>query len=184
MLACPVDAGRCALLRTEIDHDIMFLHDDLDRQFMKEALSLAREATLIGEVPIAALLVQDGLVIARAHNLRETNQDPTAHAELLAIREAARQTNSWRLTESTLYVTLEPCTMCIGAIVLARIPRLVFGALDPKAGACGSIMDIPPEPKLNHHVDVVGGLCAEESQALLQEFFRGLRREAAQRKSG
>lgn len=162
----------------------MPLHDDLDRQFMHEALSLARKATLIGEVPIAALLVRDGVVIARAHNLRETDQDPTAHAELLAIREAANELKSWRLTGTTIYVTLEPCCMCIGAIVLARIPRLVFGALDPKAGACGSIMDIPPEPKLNHRVDVVGGLCAEESQALLQDFFRGLRKDAAQRRLG
>ncbi len=180
----PVDTGRSAPTLAGIHHDTMPLPDEVDRQFMQEALSLARKATLIGEVPIAALLVRDGVVIARAHNLRETDQDPTAHAELLVIREAARQTNSWRLTESTLYVTLEPCTMCIGAIVLARIPRLVFGALDPKAGACGSIMDIPSEPRLNHRVDVVGGLCAEESQALLQDFFRGLRKEAAQKKSG
>lgn len=150
---------------------------------MQQALALARDASLIGEVPIAAMLVRDGLVIAKGHNLRETDQDPTAHAELLVIREAARQTKSWRLTESTLYVTLEPCTMCIGAIVLARIPRLVFGALDPKAGACGSIMNIPPEPMLNHRVDVVGGVCAEESQALLQDFFRALRKEAAQKRS-
>lgn len=161
----------------------MPLHDDLDRHFMQQALALARDASLIGEVPIAAMLVRDGLVIAKGHNLRETDQDPTAHAELLVIREAARQTKSWRLTESTLYVTLEPCTMCIGAIVLARIPRLVFGALDPKAGACGSIMNIPPEPMLNHRVDVVGGVCAEESQALLQDFFRALRKEAAQKRS-
>ncbi|MBA5872499.1 MAG: tRNA-specific adenosine deaminase [Nitrospira sp. CR2.1] len=159
----------------------MSVHDDLDRHFMQQALALAREAPLIGEVPIAALLVRDDLVIAGAHNLRETDQDPTAHAELLAIRAAARQTRSWRLTDSTLYVTLEPCTMCIGAIVLARIPRLVFGALDPKAGACGSIMNIPPEPMLNHRVEVVGGVCAEESQMLLQDFFRSLRKAAAQK---
>lgn len=180
----PIVRTRCVLSLTGITHDTMSLPDDLDRQFMQEALSLAREAPLIGEVPIAALLVRDGVVIARAHNLRETVQDPTAHAELLVIREAAKQMNSWRLTESTLYVTLEPCCMCIGAIVLARISRLVFGAFDPKAGACGSIMDIPPEPRLNHRVDVVGGLCAEDSQALLQDFFRGLRRDAAQRRSG
>ncbi len=155
----------------------------LDIQFMQQALALARQAPLIDEVPIAALIVREGIVIAQAHNLRETDQDPTAHAELLAIREAARQMKSWRLTESTLYVTLEPCCMCIGAIVLARIPRLVFGALDPKAGACGSIMNIPPEPKLNHRVDVLGGVCAEESQALLQDFFRELRKDAAQKKS-
>ncbi len=150
------------------------LHD-LDTHFMQQALTLARSAASIGEVPIAALLVRDGIVIAEAHNLRETKQDPTAHAEVIAIREGARQTNSWRLIDTTLYVTLEPCTMCIGAIVLARIPRLVFGATDPKAGACGSIMNIPPEPRLNHRVEVVEGVCAEESQVLLQDFFRRLR---------
>jgi tRNA(adenine34) deaminase len=158
------------------------LHD-LDTHFMQQALTLARSAASIGEVPIAALLVRDGIVIAEAHNLRETKQDPTAHAEVIAIREGARQTNSWRLIDTTLYVTLEPCTMCIGAIVLARIPRLVFGATDPKAGACGSIMNIPPEPRLNHRVEVVEGVCAEESQALLQDFFRRLRRESAQRET-
>jgi tRNA(adenine34) deaminase len=158
------------------------LHD-LDTHFMQQALTLARSAASIGEVPIAALLVRDGIVIAEAHNLRETKQDPTAHAEVIAIREGARQTNSWRLIDTTLYVTLEPCTMCIGAIVLARIPRLVFGATDPKAGACGSIMNIPPEPRLNHRVEVVEGVCAEESQALLQDFFRRLRRESAPRET-
>ncbi len=158
------------------------LHD-LDTHFMQQALTLARSAASIGEVPIAALLVRDGIVIAEAHNLRETKQDPTAHAEVIAIREGARQTNSWRLIDTTLYVTLEPCTMCIGAIVLARIPRLVFGATDPKAGACGSIMNIPPEPRLNHRVEVVEGVCAEDSQALLQDFFRRLRRESAQRET-
>jgi tRNA(adenine34) deaminase len=152
--------------------------DELDHHFMQQALALARAAPLIGEVPIAALLVRDGLVIAEAHNRRETQQDPTAHAELMVIQEGARQMKSWRLTDTTLYVTLEPCTMCIGAIVLARIPRLVFGTADPKAGACGSIMNIPLEPRLNHRVDVVGGLCAEESQSLLQEFFRQLRTDA------
>lgn len=157
--------------------------DDLDRHFMQQALTLARSATLIGEVPIAALLVQEGIVIAEAHNLRETRQDPTAHAELIAIQESARRTNSWRLTGTTLYVTLEPCAMCIGAVVLARITRLVFGATDPKAGACGSIMNIPSEPRLNHHVEVAGGLFAEESQALLQDFFRQLRKGALPREN-
>lgn len=157
--------------------------DEFDYRFMQQALTLARAAPLIGEVPIAALLVHDGLVIAEAHNRRETQQDPTAHAELMVIQEGARQTKSWRLTGTTLYVTLEPCIMCIGAIVLARIPRLVFGATDPKAGACGSIMNIPPEPRLNHRVEVVGGLCAEESQSLLQEFFRQLRRDPTRREN-
>lgn len=157
--------------------------DDLDRHFMQQALTLASSATLIGEVPIAALLVQEGIVIAEAHNLRETRQDPTAHAELIAIQESARRTNSWRLTGTTLYVTLEPCAMCIGAIVLARITRLVFGATDPKAGACGSIMNIPSEPRLNHRVEVARGLFAEESQALLQDFFRQLRKGALPREN-
>ena len=150
---------------------------------MQQALTLARSAPLIGEVPIAALLVRDGIVIAEAHNHRETRQDPTAHAELIVIQEAARRTHSWRLTETTLYVTLEPCTMCIGAIVLARIPRLVFGATDPKAGACGSIMNIPLEPRLNHRVEVIGGVLAGESQTILQDFFRQLRQEAIRREN-
>jgi tRNA(adenine34) deaminase len=157
--------------------------DEFDHRFMQRALTLARAAPLIGEVPIAAILVRDGFVIAEAHNRRETQQDPTAHAELMVIQEAARQTNSWRLIGTTLYVTLEPCAMCIGAIVLARIPRLVFGATDPKAGACGSIMNIPPEPRLNHHVEVRGGLCAEDSRSLLQDFFRQLRRDATRREN-
>ncbi|MCS6318096.1 MAG: nucleoside deaminase [Nitrospira sp.] len=157
--------------------------NDRDISFMQQVLMLARAAPLIGEVPIAALLVHDGIVIARAHNLRETKQDPTAHAEVLVIQDAARRTGSWRLIDTTLYVTLEPCTMCIGAIVLARIPRLVFAATDPKAGACGSIMNIPPEPQLNHRVEVIGGVCAEESQSLLQEFFRQLRKDAARRET-
>ena len=157
--------------------------NDLDISFMQQALTLARAAPLIGEVPIAALLVHDDIVIAHAHNLRETRQDPTAHAEVLVIQDAARRTGSWRLIDTTLYVTLEPCTMCIGAIVLARIPRLVFAATDPKAGACGSIMNIPPEPQLNHRVEVIGGVCAEESQTLLQEFFRQLRKDAARRET-
>ena len=157
--------------------------NDLDISYMQQTLTLARSAPLIGEVPIAALLVRNGLVIAQAHNLRETKQDPTAHAEVLVIQEAAQKLGSWRLIDTTLYVTLEPCTMCIGAIVLARIPRVVFAATDPKAGACGSIMNIPPEPKLNHRVEVVAGVCAEESQLLLQEFFRQLRRNAARQDS-
>ena len=157
--------------------------DELDHRFMQQALTLARAAPLIGEVPIAALLVRDGVVIAEAQNRRETQQDPTAHAELMVIQEGAQQTKSWRLTGTTLYVTLEPCAMCIGAVILARIPRLVFGAADPKAGACGSIMDVPSVPRLNHRVEVVGGLCAEESRKILQEFFRGLRRDLSGREN-
>ena len=143
-----------------------------DSQFMELALQQARLAPLVGEVPIGAVLVSDNQVIASAHNYREISQDPTAHAEILIIRKAAEQLKTWRLTNTTLYVTLEPCPMCAGAIVQARIARLVFGAWDPKAGACGSILDIPSERRLNHRVQVTGGLREEDSRGLLQEFFR------------
>ena len=150
---------------------------DTDRTFMRLALDQATLAPTDGEVPIGAVLVRDGQVIAQARNTRETTQDPTAHAEMLIIRAAAATLQSWRLTGCTLYVTLEPCPMCAGAIVQARIARLVFGAWDPKAGACGSLMDVPAEPRLNHRVDVTGGIMEAESQRLLQEFFQ--RRRAA-----
>jgi tRNA(adenine34) deaminase len=126
----------------------------------------------VGEVPIAAILVRNNDVLAAAHNLREALQDPTAHAEMIVIRKAAQQLSSWRLTGTTLYVTLEPCPMCAGAIVQSRIARLVFGAWDPKAGACGSLFDIPADHRLNHRVDLVGGVLEKESQTLLREFFR------------
>lgn len=148
-------------------------HDD-DR-FMREALAEAGAAAALGEVPIGAVLVHEGIVLARAHNLRESRQDPTAHAELLAIREASAALGSWRLLDCTLYVTLEPCAMCAGAIVLARIPRLVFGALDPKAGACRSLFTLTQDPRLNHRVEVEAEFLAEDSQRLLQDFFRKLR---------
>lgn len=148
-----------------------------DDTFMRMALEQAALAPALGEVPIAALLVRHGQVLAMAHNLRETRQDPTAHAEILVIQEAAEKLGTWRLIDCTLYVTLEPCPMCAGAIVQSRIARTVFGAWDPKAGACGSLMDIPAEPRLNHRVIVTGGLCEIESQALLREFFRQRRRE-------
>ena len=150
-----------------------------DETFMRMALEQAALAPALGEVPIAALLVHDGQVLALAHNLRETRQDPTAHAEIVVIQEAAEKLGTWRLIDCTLYVTLEPCPMCAGAIVQSRIARAVFGAWDPKAGACGSLMDIPTDPRLNHRVTVTGGLCAIESQALLREFFRQRRRETS-----
>lgn len=143
---------------------------------MRIALEEAARATTLGEVPIAALVVQGDKILARTHNYRELWQDPTAHAETIAIRAAATALGSWRLLDTTLYVTLEPCTMCIGAIILARIPRIVFGARDPKAGACGSVFDLSSEPKLNHRVSVTGGVLEQESQALLQKFFRELRK--------
>lgn len=144
---------------------------------MRMALEEAALAPNMGEVPIAALLVLDGQVLARAHNLRESRQDPTAHAEILVIQQASVKLETWRLIGCTLYVTLEPCPMCAGAIVQSRIARTVFAAWDPKAGACGSLMDIPADPRLNHRVTVTGGLCETESQALLQAFFRQRRRE-------
>ena len=142
---------------------------------MMLALSEAEKARDKGEVPIGAVIVTDGRVIARGHNLRESKNDPTAHAEIIAIRKAAKKLNSWRLINSILYVTVEPCVMCIGAIVLARIPRLVFGCLDPKGGAVGSLYDISNDKRLNHMVEVRSGVMAEEAQALLKDFFKRLR---------
>lgn len=146
-----------------------------DVTLMRMALEEAAKASDIGEVPIAALIVQDSRVLAKAHNYREIWQDPTAHAEIIAIRAAAAALGTWRLTGTTLYVTVEPCAMCIGAIILARVSRVVFGARDPKGGACGSVFDLTNEPRLNHHVEIVSGLLEEESQILLQQFFRRLR---------
>lgn len=146
-----------------------------DIHYMRLALETAGLAPALGEVPIAAVLVQGDEILARVHNYREICQDPTAHAEILAIRQAAGRLNTWRLTGTTLYVTIEPCAMCAGAIIQSRIPRLVFGARDPKAGACGSIFNLPEERRLNHRVAVIGGLLEEESQELMQSFFRRLR---------
>lgn len=148
---------------------------------MELALQQAKLAPLLGEVPIGAVLVHQNEVIAAAHNYRELSQDPTAHAEMIVIRQTAEQLKTWRLTDTTLYVTLEPCPMCAGAIVQARITRLVFGAWDPKAGACGSILNIPAERRFNHRVQVVGGLLEQESRALLQEFFRAKRNNASEK---
>ena len=148
---------------------------DADSLFMRMALEQAAKSAAIGEVPIGAVLVHEGAILAQAHNHREAWQDPTAHAELIVIREGAKALGQWRLIDTTLYVTLEPCAMCLGAIVLARIPRLVFGAKDPKAGACGSVLDFASDPRLNHRVEVVGGMLEEESQRMLTGFFKELR---------
>lgn len=154
-----------------------------DSHYMELALQQAAQAPHVGEVPIGAVLVHHHEVIAAGHNYREISQDPTAHAEMIVIRKAAEQLQTWRLTETTLYVTLEPCPMCAGAIVQSRIARLVFGAWDPKAGACGSIFDIPAERRLNHRVQVMGGLLEQESRKLLQEFFRAKRRTLSESSS-
>src|SRR5438270_11116664 len=139
--------------------------------FMRLALREAERALEHDDVPIGAVVVRDGEIIGAGHNERELRQDPTAHAEILALREAARAAGSWRVLESVLYVTLEPCAMCAGAIVLARVPRVVFGTTDPKAGACGSVLDVLGEPRLNHRPQVESGLLAEDCADLLRAFF-------------
>jgi tRNA(adenine34) deaminase len=143
--------------------------------FMRLALREAERALEHEDVPIGAVLVRGGEVLATGHNERELRQDPTAHAEIIALREAARAERSWRLLDTVLYVTLEPCAMCAGAIVLARVPRVVYGASDPKAGAAGSVLDVLGEPRLNHRPEVAGGLLAGDSGALLSEFFTSRR---------
>jgi len=143
----------------------------LDEHFMRLAIREAERALEHEDVPVGAVIVRDGEVAGIGHNERELRQDPTAHAELLAIREAARALGSWRLLDCVLYVTLEPCAMCAGAIVLARLPRVIYGASDPKAGAAGSVLDILGEPRLNHRPEVAAGLLADVSAALLRDFF-------------
>ena len=142
---------------------------------MRLALDEARAAGARGETPIGAVLARDGEVLARAGNEREERPDPTAHAELLVLREGAAKLGGWRLPGTTLYVTLEPCAMCAGAIVLARIPRVVYGAPDPKAGAAGSVLDVLGEGRLNHRPVVVSGVLEAESAALLRDFFSARR---------
>lgn len=146
-----------------------------DEYFMRLALREAERALEHEDVPIGAVVAHEGEVIAAAHNERELRQDPTAHAEAIALREAAQALGTWRVLEAVLYVTLEPCAMCAGAIVLARVPRVVFGASDPKAGACGSVLDVVGEPRLNHRPEVAGGLLAGECGVLLSEFFASRR---------
>lgn len=150
--------------------------DQLDRNFMLRALDAARESLQSDDVPVGALVVRDGRIIGRGCNQREKLQDPTAHAEMIAISAAAADVGHWRLEHCTLYVTLEPCPMCAGAILLARLPRLVFGAPDPKAGACGSLLNLTNDPRLNHHAETIGGIFAQESAQLLRDFFLSRRR--------
>jgi len=144
-------------------------HDD---RWMQEALRLAQAALAEDEVPVGCVIVHEGRAVGRAHNQRETLRDPTAHAEMIAITQAAEALGSWRLHGCTLYVTLEPCAMCAGAMVLARIDRLVYGATDPKAGAVESVFRLLDEPRLNHRIPVTPGVLAEACGAILSEFFR------------
>jgi tRNA(adenine34) deaminase len=146
-----------------------------DTAMMRLALSQAERAGAHRDVPIGAVIARDGEVLAAAGNERELRADPTAHAEVLALRVAAERLGGWRIRDATIYVTLEPCAMCAGAIVLARVPRVVYGAADPKAGAAGSVLDVLGEPRLNHRPRVEGGLLAGESAALLEAFFAARR---------
>ena len=147
----------------------------LDAALMDAALAEAAAAATAGDVPIGAVIARDGEILARAGNERERALDPTAHAEILAIRRASEVLGGWRLPDTTLYVTLEPCAMCAGAIVLARIPRVVFATADPKAGACGSVLDVLGERQLNHRPEVSSGIRAEQAAEQLREFFRSRR---------
>lgn len=155
-----------------------------DEKWMREAIAEARKAEAAGEVPIGAVIVENGEIIARGHNLRESGLDPTLHAEMIAIREASRKKRAWRLSGTTLYVTLEPCPMCAGAIVQARIDRVVFGASDPKAGCCGTLMNLLQEPRFNHRAEVAPGVLQDTCAALLSDFFRNLRAKKQQTRSG
>jgi len=153
--------------------------DEQDEAFMREALALAREAASVDEVPVGAVVVIDGEIVGRGFNQPISRHDPTAHAEVMALRDAAARVGNYRLPGSTLYVTLEPCVMCSGAIMHARVGRVVFGARDPKTGAAGSVVDLYAEARLNHHADIVGGVLAEESGALLSGFFAARRAKTA-----
>lgn len=151
--------------------------DAADRRWMALALDEARKALASADVPVGAVVERDGRIVGRGYNQRELLQDPTAHAEMIALTAAASQLGHWRLERCTLYVTLEPCVMCAGALVLARLPRLVFGAADPKAGACGALFEITQDRRLNHQVETIGGVLAEECGELLRAFFRARRAE-------
>ncbi|MEK7772834.1 MAG: tRNA adenosine(34) deaminase TadA [Deltaproteobacteria bacterium] len=153
-----------------------------DHKFMREALKEALKAKKKDEVPIGAVVVHKGAVIGRGHNRKESAHDPVSHAELIAVRAASKKLGAWRLSDTTLYVTLEPCLMCMGAVIQARIPRLVFAAYDPKAGACGSLYDISRDARLNHRVSVTTGLCEAEAGELLKGFFSALRSRKKQLK--
>jgi tRNA(adenine34) deaminase len=151
-------------------------------KYMREALEEAAKAEALGEVPIGAVIVKDGRVIGRGHNLVETTKDPTAHAEINAIRQAAQTLGGWRLLGCEMYVTIEPCNMCAGALVWSRIDKLFYGARDPKAGACGSLHNIVKDERLNHNLEVEEGLMAEECSLIVKNFFRNLRENNSEEK--
>ncbi|HIS29587.1 MAG TPA: nucleoside deaminase [Candidatus Avamphibacillus intestinigallinarum] len=154
-----------------------------DEQFMQEAIAEAKKAGEKLEVPIGAVIVKDDVVIARGHNLRETDQVATRHAEIAAIEAANSAVGSWRLEDCTMYVTLEPCSMCAGAIVLSRIPRVVYGATDPKAGCAGTLMNLLTDSRLNHQAEVVTGVLEAECSSLLKDFFKQIRKQRKQQRA-
>jgi tRNA(adenine34) deaminase len=158
------------------------VENELDEFFMMEAIREAQKAEELEEVPIGAVIVLDGQIIARAHNLRETNQSAISHAELLAIEEACRAAGSWRLERAVLYVTLEPCAMCAGAIMLSRIERVVYGAADPKGGCAGTFMNLLQDERFNHQSEVVSGVLEQECGQLLTNFFRSVRKRKKEEK--
>ena len=149
-------------------------------EFMLEALKEAEEALSIGEVPIGAVIEKDGIIIGRGHNMTETAKDPTAHAEMLAIREAAQKLGGWRLLGCRMYVTTEPCSMCAGAMVLARIQKVCIGTLDPKTGACGSLMNILQDERLNHNVQIETGIMQQQCEKIMKSFFQKLRKKKSE----
>jgi tRNA(adenine34) deaminase len=155
---------------------------DKDEYFMSEAIKEAKKAETLGEVPIGAVIVYQDQIIARSHNLRETTQNAITHAELMAIQEACKAIGSWRLEETTLYVTLEPCPMCAGAILQSRIPRVVYGARDPKAGSVDSLYRLLNDSRLNHECDVTEGVLADECGSLLTNFFKAIRERKKEEK--
>jgi tRNA(adenine34) deaminase len=150
------------------------------RKYMLEALEEAKKAYDLGEVPVGAVVVKDGEIIGRGHNLTETQKDPTLHAEMIALRQAAQHLGGWRLIGCDMYVTVEPCSMCAGAIVWSRIEHLYIGTMDPKGGACGSVFNIPQEPRLNHYVEIETGIMQQECQDIMKTFFRELRKKRSE----
>ena len=150
---------------------------------MRAALELAQQAQAMGEVPVGAVVVKEGVIIGRGYNRSITTMDPTAHAEVMAVRDAGQNAGNYRLLDCTLYVTLEPCVMCVGALFHARISHLVYAATDPKTGVCGSVIDLPSETRLNHHMQVSGGVLAEEASAMLKQFFAARRKTIGQNNS-
>ncbi len=149
-------------------HGVFALSDEI---FMREALALAAHAGALGEVPVGAVVVKNGVIVGRGFNQPITSNDPTTHAEIVALRDAAKNIQNYRLVDCELFVTLEPCMMCVGAILHARVKRVVFAAMEPKTGVCGSVMNLPNEPKLNHHATFIGGVLADECGAMLKAFF-------------